>query len=288
MTEGEEPGWVSPGAVPPPDPPVRPPEGAGSAPYPAVPPPYPAVPPPYATFPPPDPAFPPPYQLGPVRTEGLAVAALVLALVSLVLPFIAAIAAFVVAAVAARKLRRAPAGTLRGRGLVTAANIVAAVGLLFWVGIVVLGTIVVLQSGKPAAQNSVTDAAVPSGQEVGVDSLRVGDCVNDATIHKDDNTEVETVTIVPCWQPHDLEVYANRTMLGETFPSDEKISRFVDRSCSEDFQRYVGIAPDDSQFDYFAYVPSKASWEQGDHVVTCGVIDAGDGKLNGSARNARA
>lgn len=263
MTEDEEPGWVVPGAVPPPDH--------------AVPPPAPAVPPPYA-------AAPPPYPMGSPRTEDMAVAALVLAFMSFIMPVVTAIAAFVTAAIAARRIRRAPAGTLRGRGLVIAASVVAAISLLVWVGITALVVVALVQQEDAPPRASATGAAVPSGREVGVETLRVGDCVNDATLKEDG--EVDTVRVVPCWLPHDLEVYANQTVLGDSFPGDDKVSSFAEQSCAEGFERYVGAPPGDAGLDYFAYLPGEAGWEAGDHVVTCGVVDPAGGKLTGSARGA--
>jgi Septum formation len=209
----------------------------------------------------------------------------VLAVLSFFVPVLPAIVALVLAAVAARRIRAAPAGVLGGSGLVTAARALAAIGLLVWVGLATLLVVVVTQVEEPRGRGTVTDAGLPSAREVGVDALEVGDCVNDATLRGEGR--VVTVDLVPCGQPHDLEVYANATMPGGDFPGDQAVERFGDRSCVARFREYVGIPFRDSEFDYYFYWPSEDSWNAGDRVVTCAVVDADGGKLTGSVRGAR-
>jgi hypothetical protein len=100
--------------------------------------------------------------------EGLAVAAMVLAVVSLLVPFLPAIAALVLAAVAARRIRLAPLGTLRGRGLVTGACALSTIGLLVWVG---LTTLVIL----------VTPQRVPTGWQVPAGATAAADRFSEVT-----------------------------------------------------------------------------------------------------------
>jgi hypothetical protein len=310
MTEDEEPGWVPPGAVPPPEPvapppftPVPPPEPVVLPPYPSVPPPpyaaeppptyeAEAAPPPYAMVPPPPYASGPPHGMGAPRTEGLAIAALVLALLSFVIPVVPAIAALVVAVVAAQKIRRAPAGTLGGRGYVRGASILAVSGLVVAVGVIALIVVAVQnqQNRAPAAQPFATSAPTPtlpaplSGQEVEVGSLQVGDCVNDETIYED-NADVETVTVVPCSQRHDLETFASKIMPGTGFPGDEKVSNFADETCAKEFERFMGFPIEESVFDSFVYIPGREGWESGDHRIVCGALSRYGQKLTGRIRD---
>jgi hypothetical protein len=264
MTEGEQPRWVPPGTGQSAEQDTqRFPPGYGGSPW-----------------------GPPPYPAGQPRTEGLAVAALVLAIVSFPVPVVPAIAALVLAAMAARRIREAPEGSLGGRGLVTAARAVAVIGLVVWVGLAALAVDVVTQqkddrTGGPTA----LDSGLPSEREVGVDALEVGDCVKDDTLR--DEGQVETVDAVSCGQPHDLEVYVNVTVPGDAFPGDQALEKFGNRSCIAHFKNYVGIPLRDSEFDYFYYAPSEDSWNGGDRVVTCGVIDPDFEKLTSSARGAR-
>ena len=264
MTQSEPPRWVPPGTGPP-----AKQDTQGFSPYYGGP-----------------PWGPPPYPAGQPRTEGLAVAALVLAIGSFLVPVVPAIVALVLAARAARRIREAPEGSVGGRGLVTAARTVAVTGLVVGVALAALAVGVVIQleddgTGGPTASGP----ALPSSREVRVDALEVGDCVKDDNLR--DEGQVETVDVLPCGQPHDLEVYVNVTVPGNDFPGDQALSKFGDRSCVAHFKGYVGVPFRDSEFDYYFYLPSEGSWSAGDRVVTCGVVDPDGGKLTGSARGAR-
>ena len=133
------------------------------------------------------------------------------------------------AAMAARRIREAPAGSLGGRGLVTAARVVAVIGLLVWLAFAVLAVVAAQLEDDRRGGPTGTGSALPSSREVGVGALELGDCVKDDTLR--DEGQVETVDVVPCGQPHDLEVYVNVTMRGDDFPGDQAIEKFAERSC---------------------------------------------------------
>ena len=135
MTQGKQPGWAPLGAGPPADETGRPlPLGSGGSPWPA----------------------PPPDAAGAPRPQGLAVVTLVLAVVSLLIPVLPGIVALVLAAVAARRVRAAPAGAVGGRGLVVVAGVLSTIGVLAWAG---LGALLVTQRQEPAGWHAATAAA---------------------------------------------------------------------------------------------------------------------------------
>jgi hypothetical protein len=135
MTQGKQPGWAPMDAGPPADKTGQPfPPGSGGSPWPAL---------------PPDAAGSPP-------TQKLAVVALVFAVVSLLVPVLPGIVALVLAAVAARRVRAAPAGAVGGRGLVVVASALSTIGVLAWVG---LGALVITQRQEPAGWHAATAAA---------------------------------------------------------------------------------------------------------------------------------
>jgi hypothetical protein len=135
MTQDEEPGWAPLDAGPQADKTGQPfpPSGGGS--------PRPVLPPDAAGAP------------GP---QGLAVVGLVLAVVSLLVPVLPGIVALVLAAVAARRIRQAPAGAMGGRGLVAVASVLSTIGVLAWVG---LGALVTTQRQQPAGWHAAPAAA---------------------------------------------------------------------------------------------------------------------------------
>jgi hypothetical protein len=135
MTQGKQPGWAPLDAGLPADKTGQPfPPGSGGSPWPAL---------------PPDAAGSPP-------TQELAVVALVFAVVSLLVPVLPGIVALVLAAVAARRVRAAPAGALGGRGLVVVASALSTIGVLAWVG---LGALVITQRQEPASWHAATATA---------------------------------------------------------------------------------------------------------------------------------
>jgi hypothetical protein len=90
-----------------------------------------------------------------VRANRLAGRALVLAVLSLAVPVVPALVALVLAVRAARQTRNAPRAAPGGRGLVTAAVALAAVGLLVWTGLAATVMLVPTGHEEPMA------AAVP-------------------------------------------------------------------------------------------------------------------------------
>jgi len=142
MTQDEEPGWAASGAGPPAEPADWPlPPGTGGPPWQA----------------------PPPHAAGSPRAAGLAVAALVLAVASLLIPLLPGIVALVLAAMAAQRIRQASAGSVSGRGLVTAALALSTIGLLAWAG---LGALVAVthQQGSAGWQATAATGPVGAGQ----------------------------------------------------------------------------------------------------------------------------
>jgi len=135
MTQGKQPGWAPLDVGPPADKTGQSfPPGSGGSPWPAL----------------------PPDAAGAPRPHGLAVVALVFAVVSLLVPVLPGIVALVLAAVAARRVRAAPAGALGGRGLVVVASALSTIGVLAWVG---LGALVITQRQQPAGWHAATAAA---------------------------------------------------------------------------------------------------------------------------------
>lgn len=111
--------------------------------------------------------------------------------------------------------------------------------------------------------------------------LVVGDCFDDPGTE-----EVFTVSIVPCSEPHDVEVFAvvSLTDFGTAFPGRATIEEAADYECYLLFESYVGAAYDVSILDFFTLSPTGTSWDQADRDVTC-VVGRFDGaQMTGSAR----
>ncbi|MEP6482454.1 MAG: septum formation family protein [Rhodoglobus sp.] len=126
-------------------------------------------------------------------------------------------------------------------------------------------------SGTPTAANDNAD----------VFSIKVGDCLNDATA----TGTVTTAPIVPCSTPHDSEAFKSIKMAEGSFPGEDAVKTQADQGCGEAFSAFVGIAFDDSNLDISYYFPTKDSWKNGDREILCTVYDDGK-KTTGSLKSA--
>lgn len=119
-----------------------------------------------------------------------------------------------------------------------------------------------------------TDDARRSGEprEVSLLKLQVGDCFNSPElkgIKGDETVMAETVTLLPCKDKHDLEVYAVLPMRDGDYPGQTAIDRRAG-ACFPAFKRFVGKSYAQSRFEVFYTFPTEQSWDLlGDRNVTC-------------------
>ena len=128
-------------------------------------------------------------------------------------------------------------------------------------------------SGAPTAANTDAD----------VFSIKVGDCLNDATA----SGTVTTAPIVPCSQPHDSEAYKSIIMADGDFPGEDAVKSQADQGCADAFPDFVGIAYEDSNLSISYYFPTSDSWSNGDREILCTIYDDGvktTGTLKGAKR----
>ncbi len=119
---------------------------------------------------------------------------------------------------------------------------------------------------------------VEQNDSADVFSIRVGDCLNDASA----GDEVTEVPLVPCSEPHDSEVYASIIMTGDAFPGNDAVIAEADDACFERFEEFVGIPYLDSIYDFSYYFPTEGSWANGDREILCVIYDPAGQKLTGS------
>ncbi|MGY6497404.1 MAG: septum formation family protein [Microcella sp.] len=122
--------------------------------------------------------------------------------------------------------------------------------------------------GQVVEQNDAAD----------VFTIRVGDCLNDASA----GDEVTEVPLVPCSEPHDSEVFASIIMTGDAFPGNDAVIAEADDACFERFEEFVGIPYVDSIYDFSYYFPTEGSWAGGDREILCVIYDPAGQKLTGS------
>jgi hypothetical protein len=136
--------------------------------------------------------------------------------------------------------------------------------------------------GETVARDSETQEITEAGT-ADVFALNVGDCINDV-----DAEEVTEVPAVPCDEPHDNEIYYEFSMPDGEFPGDEATMAAAEEQCAPEFDKFVGLAYEESVLDWFPYTPTEGSWtEGGDRLVQCVIYEPQvrtSGSLAGVAR----
>ncbi|NYJ00578.1 hypothetical protein HNR19_001276 [Nocardioides thalensis] len=136
----------------------------------------------------------------------------------------------------------------------------------FWEGI---------QDGINDSLEEEAEDARESGEptQIAPLKLREHDCFNDPNMRTagDEVIYSDTVTLLPCKDEHDLEVYATFQIPGEDYPGKAAVDRAVQR-CFPAFREFVGTSYASSELEIFYYFPTSRSWKLlGDKAITCSV-----------------
>lgn len=132
------------------------------------------------------------------------------------------------------------------------------------------------------AQGRVTEAhQVPTAQ------VRPGDCITDSGFAANPPgggtgadraafvaSEVATVTVVPCSEPHEVQVYFAGTLAGGPYPGETTVLHDIERSCRQEFTRSIGLPLRESELFASYYYPLEQSWAK-DKGYACVVSEKG-------------
>jgi hypothetical protein len=245
--------------VPPQSSPPFPPQSSPAQPFPPFPPqpdpaqsfppqPYPVQPfpgQPYPAHPYGQPAWQPPQ---PERTNRFAIASIVFALVGLGVGSVLGIVFGILALV---QLKRRPQ---RGHG-------VAITGLVLSVLSLLVGTGLLLAVIKAGANDRAAGI-----DRVTTDRLEVGQCIRAVG----ESTEIYSMPVVPCDQPHEAEVYHVFTMDAGPFPGDAAVESESGERCSAALEPY--LTPENESLEIVYLYPHEGNWRQ-DRRVTCIAAD---------------
>lgn len=131
-----------------------------------------------------------------------------------------------------------------------------------------------LREGANESIEQETQEARDSGEprEVPTLKLRTGDCFNSTVLRElsgSEAVETETVTLLPCDRPHDLEVFKVIEMPGDDFPGQRAIDQRGAR-CVQAFETFVGKPYGSSRYEVYYNFPTPRSWRLlGDRKVSC-------------------
>lgn len=126
------------------------------------------------------------------------------------------------------------------------------------------------ESGQISETNDAAD----------VFAIAVGDCLNDVS-----GTQVSTVPVVPCGEPHQYEAFAAMNLPDGDYPEVDEITKQADEFCYGEFESYVGISYDESALDFSYFYPQTDSWANGDREILC--LAYGDEDLSGSVKDSK-
>jgi hypothetical protein len=124
----------------------------------------------------------------------------------------------------------------------------------------------------------ITPASDEHGSPV-VGEIRAGDCLN---IHDARNELLR----LPCSQPHDEEVFAQRDLGDGDLPGESVVSDQVQKFCYAAVASFIGVPADRTALTVSTYQPGESSWRRGDHTIACSVADP-NGKTRGTLRGSR-
>ena len=137
------------------------------------------------------------------------------------------------------------------------------VGLITGVLVAVVAVALLAETTSPVV------AAYGPGEAIGEAAFAQGEC---ALGEPDSVTTYGVASIVPCQEPHDVEVYASVDVPipeGGTRPSDEDLSLLGDDLCWAAFEPHTGVAWEETSLDYMPLVPGERAWAAGDRTVHC-------------------
>ena len=118
---------------------------------------------------------------------------------------------------------------------------------------------------EPAAKTD-KPAKAPAGT-VSARDLKVGDCITDA---RSTTGDVTTFIAVACSKRHDGEVYTLIKLKGGKYPGTKFVTGKGNRGCRARLRRQATAKQyRDRLLGYKFVYPTKQSWAQGDHEVTC-------------------
>ncbi len=127
---------------------------------------------------------------------------------------------------------------------------------------------------------------VPSGT-ISVFDLKPGECFDEP----DANAQtVDRLVVRDCAEPHGAEVVSIEEVPGgpsATFPGDDAVGRTADDACTAAFTTYVGISPEESDFDITYFTVTADGWANGDRSFDCIAIPDGESPTSGSIRGAK-
>jgi len=104
--------------------------------------------------------------------------------------------------------------------------------------------------------------------EDAVAGLAVGDCFDEPATASD----LSQVPVVPCEEPHRYEVVGS-VLVPDTAQPGTDLEPVALAACSDSFDRYIGLPPEESELRPAVLTPTEDGWDDGDREALCLVTD---------------
>ena len=231
-------------------------------------------------FPPGQPAYGTPYAYGspyPSRFQpppSTAMSSWALALAILIcIPF-----AFVVSiGLAIAVLVRSREDRDYGKKRAVAALVIDGIYVIAFIVLVVLSVIGVVNLDEPSRDES---GHVTETKSISISSLRVGDCFDNAATRSatgEESVAVQEVTVKPCGELHDFELYAEFDVSADDYPGEEALTDEANTKCPTAVVPYAGRSGRIRQASIAYFYPMERDWKLlHDRSVQClFVFDSG-------------
>jgi hypothetical protein len=169
-------------------------------------------------------------------------------------------------------LRRIALRGRRGRGLA-----IAGLGLsAMWTVAVVIAVLIPLYLSLNGASRNSSGVITHKGSISALD-LRIDDCVQLPS----KLGPLATVTVIPCSQPHNGQVYTTIQATEADYPGVTPLEQQGFAACDAALPGFLGTAA--SSLQVVALVPNQVSWASGDRVQTCVAVNRAQ-KFTGDIR----
>ncbi len=149
--------------------------------------------------------------------------------------------------------------------------------------VAILAVVGVACSSDEAARDE--DGRITSTGQLDVFDLEIGDCI---VFDDMPDSTVEDLTVTPCDEPHQSEVYALVEVDDlDAYPGERELSNRAELECVSRFEDYVGIEFAESTLFSTYLIPTVRSWQEAeDREIVCLVVAAGrvlEDSVEGSA-----
>lgn len=99
--------------------------------------------------------------------------------------------------------------------------------------------------------------------------LKVGDCFDNPTA----DSNIESITAIPCTQPHDSQVFAEPPVTESSYPGDTTLSSEASDDCNDSSTQSTISSDAPQSLEVSAlYAQDEESFDNGNNYITCFIV----------------